>query len=552
MQQAPITGLSLIQLAQRAPDQRWLVDAALQVPELKLDALILQGVRAMLGQLPHQAFLSFAQVCSITQNQPELYSYLAKNILSQSQPRLAAQVLEKALFRFPTHPELQQQYATCCLSADPNSDVRQRLEALQGNEPWVDAEPFTPPTTGIPGKSNTVDVLVPVYQARTDTLACLRSLLEAQNQNITPHEIIVLDDASPDPLLVNALNTLANRGLVTHIRRNTNLGFIRNMNRGMALHPDRDVVWLNADTRVHGNWLDRLKAVVDAHDDIASATPFTNNGELMSFPEIRRPAPMPSEQELATLDQLANLLNQPAIELPVGCGFCFYQRREAINDVGYLDEATLTRGYGEETDWCLRAKNQGWRHMGATNVFVAHRGGSAFGLEKALRVQQNNRVINQRYPRAGKDYDRFVTADPLRSAREALQNALAQTNDTEIEPVPITLLPTEQLLHNPVAQCWLIADDLNQPGMGQRWLQIARNLRRKRHSAMQTLLIQKTPWAKALEATGAVQCLPEVEGLTLRDTLTLSGVRVGLTTDPQHLAAHHTAHAFNLSLAQLV
>ncbi len=29
-----------------------------------------------------------------------------------------------------------------------------------------------------------------------------------------------------------------------------NMGFIRTMNRAMAMSPDKDVVWLNADTRV--------------------------------------------------------------------------------------------------------------------------------------------------------------------------------------------------------------------------------------------------------------------------------------------------------------
>jgi GT2 family glycosyltransferase len=530
-----------------------MVDAALQVPELKLDGLILRGVRAFAAQRPQQAFLLFAQACAITQNQPELYTFLANAILMQSEPRLAAQLVEEALYRFPTDQALQQKLVECCLAADPQSDVMQRLQVLQKDAPETHAEAFDPPTQQPTRIDNTVDVLAPVYQGTHDTLACLHSLIQAQRQNQTPHHIIVLDDASPDTILVNALRMLAEQGVITHIRQPANLGFIRNMNRGIALHPNRDVVWVNADTLVHGDWLDRLKATAYSANDIASVTPFTNNGELMSFPEIRKKAPMPTAETLAQLDQVASLLNQPAVELPVGCGFCFYQRREAIADVGYLDEATLQRGYGEETDWCLRATSKGWRHMGATHTFVAHRGGSSFGLEKALRVEQNNRVIAERYPGAKKTYKRFVAVDPLKTARENLQNALPPPNSAEAPPLVTTSLPLEQLLHNPAPQTWLIADDLQAAGMGARWLKIARRLRRDRHSAAQTLLLKdwQTPWAIELLATGAVQVLPEVEGITTSDGLGLSGVNVCLTIDPEQPAAHDTARSFNLPLAYL-
>ena len=155
---------------------------------------------------------------------------------------------------------------------------------------------------------------------------------------------------------------------LTHIRRPANLGFIRNMNRGMALNPASDVVWLNADTLVHGNWLDRLRAAAYQAPDIASVTPWSNNGELMSFPESRVCHPMPSAKMHARLDSLARKSGLVPVEIEVGCGFCLYIKRDALNDVGYLDEVELRRGYGEESDWCLRARGNGWRHLGDQRV----------------------------------------------------------------------------------------------------------------------------------------------------------------------------------------
>ncbi|MFB8831515.1 glycosyltransferase family 2 protein [Azotobacter sp. CWF10] len=159
----------------------------------------------------------------------------------------------------------------------------------------------------------------------------------------------------------------------------------------------------------------------------------------MSFPESRIANPMPSPQAHARLDRAARQSGLAPVELEVGCGFCFYIKRRALDAVGYLDEEALQRGYGEETDWCLRARRKGWRHLGATNLFVAHAGGHSFGPEKALRVYQNNSVLRRRYPDAERRFDAFAARDPLRPAREALQQLLAPRNVRPKHPRPRAL-----------------------------------------------------------------------------------------------------------------
>ena len=282
---------------------------------------------------------------------------------------------------------------------------------------------FVPPTVERTLGVQHVDVLIPVYNGLQETLECINSALEARKLNRTPHRLVVIDDATPVPALAKALKVLAGKGKITLVNNTVNMGFIRTMNRAMAMSPDKDVVWLNADTRVHGNWLDRLCNIAHSSDDIASVTPFTNNGELMSFPQSQVSHAMPSACEQAELDTLAQQTNTAPIEIETGCGFCLYIKRAALNQVGYLDEVHLARGYGEETDWCLRAHSFGWRHMGAPNVFVAHQGGISFGAEKTLRVAQNNAILRRRYPNASARYNAFCLRDPIRHARNALQRA---------------------------------------------------------------------------------------------------------------------------------
>ncbi|TWI49287.1 GT2 family glycosyltransferase [Pseudomonas duriflava] len=286
-----------------------------------------------------------------------------------------------------------------------------------------------------------VDVLIPVYKGKDATLACIHSALESREYNRTPFTLVVLDDVSPEPELSQALDNLAAQGLIELHRHPANLGFIRNMNRGMLLHPERDVLWLNSDARVCGDWLDRLRQAAYSAPDIATATPFSNNGELMSFPQSRISHRMPDLAEQQLLDFLTANGPDEVLELEVGCGFCFYIKRVALNAVGLLDELYLKRGYGEETDWCLRAKEQGWRHVGAHRVFVAHRGGVSFGAEKIPRVAFNNAVLRQRYPAAERAFDRFYRVDSIKPHRDRLQrarlnvfkqaiNALKQTGDS--------------------------------------------------------------------------------------------------------------------------
>ncbi|WP_145008371.1 glycosyltransferase family 2 protein [Pseudomonas oryzihabitans] len=266
-----------------------------------------------------------------------------------------------------------------------------------------------------------VDVLIPIYRGREASLACIQGVLDSLDANQTPMNVVVLDDESPEPELSQALRELAEAGRIELHRSPANLGFIRNMNRGMALHRARDVVWLNADARVCDDWLDRLREAAYSAAEVATATPFSNNGELLSFPESRRSHVMPTLDEQRALHrQAASDLSAPP-EIEVGCGFCFYIKRRALEQVGLLDEIQLKRGYGEETDWCLRAKAQGWRHVAAQRVFVAHRGGVSFGAEKLERVAFNNAILRQRYPGAERAFERFYRHDPLKPYRQRLQ-----------------------------------------------------------------------------------------------------------------------------------
>jgi hypothetical protein len=96
-----------------------------------------------------------------------------------------------------------------------------------------------------------------------------------------------------------------------------------------------------------------------------------------------------------------------------------------LSKLTHLD-SRFGRGYGEEVDWCQRAKRLGGRHLGVPNLFVEHRGGQSFGSEaKRQLIAQNNRIIAKRYPTFDLEVQGFIANDPMRSARLALGLASA-------------------------------------------------------------------------------------------------------------------------------
>ena len=134
----------------------------------------------------------------------------------------------------------------------------------------------------------------------------------------------------------------------------------------LALHPDRDVVLLSAECQVAGDWLDRLAECARREASIATATPFSNNGGLCSYPRFDAPNAMPAGATAGSLDALFRDRNRGcSIEIPAAGAFCAYVRREALAAAGPFDDAAA---------FSERAARAGLRHLLCADVFVRHDG----------------------------------------------------------------------------------------------------------------------------------------------------------------------------------
>jgi GT2 family glycosyltransferase/2-polyprenyl-3-methyl-5-hydroxy-6-metoxy-1,4-benzoquinol methylase/glycosyltransferase involved in cell wall biosynthesis len=267
-----------------------------------------------------------------------------------------------------------------------------------------------------------VDVIVPVYRGLKETRRCIESVLRYPQD--VPFQLVVVDDATPEPLLSEYLRDLEGQGKILLHANSANCGFVQSVNLAMALHPERDVVLLNSDSEVHGKWLDRLRRTAYSAPDVGTVGPFSNNATICSYPRFCHDNPLPKDWDLADLDDLFARANRgQQLPIPTTVGFCMYIRRDCLESVGYFDAVRFPRGYGEENDFCMRARELGFVHLLCADTFVCHQGSVSFGAEKAALYQQAGAEIEKLHPEYPALVRAHVEADPARSFRRRVDLA---------------------------------------------------------------------------------------------------------------------------------
>ena len=264
-----------------------------------------------------------------------------------------------------------------------------------------------------------VTVVVPVYGDFEATRLCLETLLEDLKQS--HHRALVVNDATPDQRISRYVAGLTRAAGVDVLVNARNRGFVGSVNRALTSIDDGDVIILNSDTVLPRGFIDRLAATAHSSDDIATVTPLSNNGEFTSFPLPFAFNLLPARKEIERLDKIAATVNAgKVIDIPSGIGFCLYVTRACLDKVGVLSE-DFDPGYLEDVDFCLRAHNSGLRNVCDPSVYVGHAGSKSFKNAKRSLVVRNLAVLEQRFPWHRRDCGTFMAADPLRTARQAIE-----------------------------------------------------------------------------------------------------------------------------------
>jgi GT2 family glycosyltransferase len=265
-----------------------------------------------------------------------------------------------------------------------------------------------------------ISVIVPIYNAYKDTKKCITSVLK--NTDI-PYELILIDDNSTDERVNNLLNEIEKTAHITIIRNNENEGFVKNINLGLKTSKG-DVVLLNSDTMVTPKWLSKLVIAAYSNKRIGTVTPLTNASSV-SVPQMGENNEIP---KFLTINDMALLVEKSSeniyIPAPTGNGFCMFIKRETIKEVGYFDEENFGRGYGEETDFCMRALYKKWKNIYDDSTFIFHNRSASFSSESLELKRKHQIILEKKHPSYIKRINKFYKSKKLQNITDFVQFAL--------------------------------------------------------------------------------------------------------------------------------
>jgi GT2 family glycosyltransferase len=226
-----------------------------------------------------------------------------------------------------------------------------------------------------------LSVVVPTYQTRELTLACIDSLRAGLPEQ---SEVIVVDDGSTD----GTAEALRQRHpTVKLVALAPSRGFTDAVNVGTGEARGEILFLLNSDTEVEPATVPRLLAAFDGNPRLGVA------GAELRFPDGRPQwsagrAPTPLWLFAQASGVVRGLERLPGYRWlrPVGgrrgrvdwvCGAAMMIRREAWRSVGGFDERF--HFYCQDLDLCLRVRAAGWMVETVRGARVIHHSGATIG-----------------------------------------------------------------------------------------------------------------------------------------------------------------------------
>lgn len=212
-----------------------------------------------------------------------------------------------------------------------------------------------------------VSIILLTYNQWPVTKACLNSIKE--NVSIH-HEVIVVDNASKD----ETVEELKKRQDVYGIYNKTNMGFPAGCNIGLAAAKG-DIIWfLNNDTIVPKNSLERQVNLLLSDESLGMIGPVTNR--ISGIQQIPVTYSDNNEIDAFALENEINHRNETMRVIRL-CGFSLLVRKSILDKLGGFDER-MGIGTFEDDDLSLRLVANGYKLLIAKDAFIHHIGNVSF------------------------------------------------------------------------------------------------------------------------------------------------------------------------------
>lgn len=212
-----------------------------------------------------------------------------------------------------------------------------------------------------------LSVVIVSYDVKELLKNCLESVLK-YTQNIK-YEIIVVDNNSTDDS-ISYLRNLSGLSNLKIILSKENGGFSKGNNLGIKEAKGKYILLLNPDTLLTENSLKIMFDWMETHPEIAvSSCQLLNSEQKITptggyFPNLFRVAAWAVFFKPFSFHPSASLYKKEFYPDWVTGAF-FMVRKEALEKIGLLDENIFM--YGEELEWCMRFKQNGFK-VGYTPV----------------------------------------------------------------------------------------------------------------------------------------------------------------------------------------
>ena len=230
-----------------------------------------------------------------------------------------------------------------------------------------------------------VSIIIVTWNQVAYTKSCIESIFE---QSDYPNfEIVVVDNGSQDDTLHYLEQVQSQRGHLTVVRNEQNLGFARANNIGISHAKGQYIIFLNNDTVVTNRWIAGMIRHLK-NPEIGMVGPVTNNVGN----EARIKVYYRELTEMAFFAERYACKNKERVfDIPMLALYCAAIRKETIEKIGLLDEQ-FEIGMFEDNDYCRRIREIGLRIICAADIFIHHFGSVTLG---ALPAPEYRRIFEQ-------------------------------------------------------------------------------------------------------------------------------------------------------------
>lgn len=228
-------------------------------------------------------------------------------------------------------------------------------------------------------------IIICVHNALEASIECISRVLRTLSDQ---DELIVVNDGS------HAGNTDRIWQFIRSVERSCiyvecqyGSGYTKAANRGLRLASGKFIIMLNSDAFVPTGWVEKLLGPMLSDDRISITGPLSNRATLQSIPNLEEDGTWATNTTVKLedlelwnqrLERISLVTGQKAAPVLLINGFCMAVRRTLFEKIGGFDNHSFSTGYGEETDFQMRATAIGKTCAICLDLLVFHLGSSSY------------------------------------------------------------------------------------------------------------------------------------------------------------------------------